>query len=184
MLLSSLRRAAAAAASSSSSSALSFAQSRAFATGTCKWFSGKKGFGFIKPDAANEPDLFCHQSGIQSTGFRFLNEGERVTYDVEKTDKGPQAANVRDASGKPFVRAPSNSGAAYAASAGAPPAAAAAPAAGSWAAGAPPAAAGGAPAAGGAAPAPRPRAPRPRSAPAAAPAAAAAAPAAPAAKAE
>lgn len=77
---------------------------RSFATGTTKWFNVKKGFGFIKPDVEGEPDLFVHQTAIQASGFRFLNEAEKVTYDVERTDKGPQAANVRDATGKPFAR--------------------------------------------------------------------------------
>ena len=77
---------------------------RFFATGTTKWFNVKKGFGFIKPDVEGEPDLFVHQTAIQASGFRFLNEAEKVTYDVERTDKGPQASNVRDANGKPFSR--------------------------------------------------------------------------------
>ena len=83
---------------------LSLQSRRFFATGTTKWFNVKKGFGFIKPDVEGEPDLFVHQTAIQASGFRFLNEAEKVTYDVERTDKGPQAANVRDAGGKPFSR--------------------------------------------------------------------------------
>jgi CspA family cold shock protein len=94
-----------------SASASAAAARRALATGTTKWFSAKKGFGFLKPDAEGEADLFVHQSAIQCVGqqFRFLHEAEKVTYDVEKTDKGLQACNVRDAAGKPFNRPPGSS---------------------------------------------------------------------------
>lgn len=79
--------------------------SRGFATGTTKWFNVTKGFGFITPTDTTQPDVFVHQSAIQSNGFRWLNEEEKVTFDIEKTDKGLHAVNVRDESGKPFERA-------------------------------------------------------------------------------
>ena len=64
------------------------------ATGTVKWFSDDKGFGFITP---NEPgkDLFVHHSGIQADGYRSLAEGTKVTFDAQEGQKGPQAVNVR-----------------------------------------------------------------------------------------
>jgi CspA family cold shock protein len=64
------------------------------ATGTVKWFSDQKGYGFIKPDDSGK-DLFVHQSAIQGGGFRSLAEGAKVSYDVEQGDKGPAAVNVR-----------------------------------------------------------------------------------------
>ena len=64
------------------------------ATGTVKWFSDEKGFGFITPDDAGK-DLFVHHSAIQSSGFRTLAEGARVSYDAEAGDKGPKAVNVQ-----------------------------------------------------------------------------------------
>jgi cold shock protein len=64
------------------------------ATGTVKWFSDEKGFGFITPDEAGK-DLFVHHSAIQSNGYRSLAEGQKVTYDAEQGQKGPQAVNVR-----------------------------------------------------------------------------------------
>jgi CspA family cold shock protein len=63
------------------------------ATGTVKWFSDEKGFGFITPDEGNR-DLFVHHSGINANGYRSLPEGARVTYDEEQGDKGPKAVNV------------------------------------------------------------------------------------------
>ena len=62
------------------------------ATGTVKWFSDDKGFGFITPDEAG--DLFVHHSGIGGDGFRTLAEGASVSYDAEAGDKGPKAVNV------------------------------------------------------------------------------------------
>ena len=63
------------------------------ATGTVKWFSDDKGFGFITPDEGNR-DLFVHHTGINADGYRTLPEGARVTYEEEKGDKGPKAVNV------------------------------------------------------------------------------------------
>jgi CspA family cold shock protein len=64
------------------------------ATGTVKWFSDDKGFGFITPDEGTK-DLFVHQSGIDAEGFRSLTEGAKVSYDTEASDKGPRAVNVK-----------------------------------------------------------------------------------------
>ena len=63
------------------------------AQGTVKWFNEKKGFGFIK-DEEQEQDVFVHFSGINQEGFKTLNEGERVSFEIEETDRGPQAKNV------------------------------------------------------------------------------------------
>ena len=63
------------------------------ATGTVKWFSDDKGFGFITPDEPGK-DLFVHFSGIAGDGFRTLAEGARVSYDAEQGPKGPAAVNV------------------------------------------------------------------------------------------
>ena len=63
------------------------------ATGTVKWFSNEKGYGFIAREG--EPDVFVHHSAIQSTGFRTLDEGQAVEFDVVPGQKGQQAANVR-----------------------------------------------------------------------------------------
>ena len=62
------------------------------ATGVVKWFNDQKGYGFIEQD--NGPDVFVHHSGIKAQGFRSLNPGDRVTFDVEKGQKGPAAVNV------------------------------------------------------------------------------------------
>jgi CspA family cold shock protein len=63
-------------------------------TGTVKWFSDDKGFGFITPDEGGK-DLFVHHSGIAAEGYRSLAEGARVSYDEEPGDKGPKAVNVQ-----------------------------------------------------------------------------------------
>jgi CspA family cold shock protein len=62
------------------------------AEGTVKWFSEQKGFGFIEREG--EADVFVHYSAISGTGFRTLNEGDRVSFDVETDAKGPAAKNV------------------------------------------------------------------------------------------
>jgi CspA family cold shock protein len=63
------------------------------ATGTVKWFSDDKGFGFITPDDGSA-DLFVHHSAIQTDGFRTLAEGAKVSYESEPGQKGPRAVNV------------------------------------------------------------------------------------------
>jgi cold shock protein len=62
------------------------------ANGTVKWFNEKKGFGFITEESGT--DVFVHFSAIKTDGFRTLEEGERVTFDVSNGPKGPQASNV------------------------------------------------------------------------------------------
>jgi cold shock protein len=64
------------------------------ATGTVKWFSDDKGFGFVTPDELGT-DLFVHHSGIAGDGYKSLAEGSKVIYDAEAGDKGPKAVNVR-----------------------------------------------------------------------------------------
>ncbi|MFO0679455.1 MAG: cold shock domain-containing protein [Polyangiaceae bacterium] len=64
------------------------------AFGTVKWFNETKGFGFIKQNDGGE-DVFCHQTAIQATGFRTLQEGQTVEFDVKRGPKGLQAENVR-----------------------------------------------------------------------------------------
>jgi CspA family cold shock protein len=61
-------------------------------TGKVKWFNSEKGYGFITTDEGN--DIFAHYSQIQKDGFKSLEEGERVEFDVVDGDKGPQAANI------------------------------------------------------------------------------------------
>jgi len=61
--------------------------------GTVKWFNASKGYGFIARDGGE--DVFVHQSAIQSEGYRTLEEGQRVEFDVESGDKGPKAVNVK-----------------------------------------------------------------------------------------
>ena len=64
------------------------------ATGTVKWFSDEKGFGFITPDEGGR-DLFVHFSGITGDGYKSLAEGAKVTFEEEVSDKGPKAINVQ-----------------------------------------------------------------------------------------
>jgi CspA family cold shock protein len=63
-------------------------------TGTVKWFSDDKGFGFITPDEPGK-DLFVHHSSIQADGYKSLAEGARVSFETEQGQKGPAAANVQ-----------------------------------------------------------------------------------------
>ena len=62
-------------------------------TGTVKWFNDSKGFGFLTRDDG-EKDVFCHHSAIQGEGFKSLDEGARVEFDVRQGEKGPAAENV------------------------------------------------------------------------------------------
>lgn len=62
------------------------------ANGTVKWFNDRKGFGFIEQESG--PDVFVHHSAINSSGFKSLSEGDRVTFDIEQGNKGPSANNV------------------------------------------------------------------------------------------
>ncbi|WP_100444671.1 cold-shock protein [Glycomyces xiaoerkulensis] len=64
------------------------------AQGTVKWFNSEKGFGFIAPED-NGPDIFVHFSAIAGDGYRSLDENQRVEFDVEQGNKGPQATNLR-----------------------------------------------------------------------------------------
>ncbi|HEY0640467.1 MAG TPA: cold-shock protein [Pseudonocardiaceae bacterium] len=63
------------------------------ALGTVKWFNAEKGFGFIQQD--NGPDVFAHFSAIQATGYRTLEENQRVEFEVVQGPKGPQADRIR-----------------------------------------------------------------------------------------
>jgi CspA family cold shock protein len=67
------------------------------ATGTVKWFSAEKGFGFITPDEESNggKDLFVHQTDIDASGFRSLGEGQKVEFESEPGTKGPKAVKVK-----------------------------------------------------------------------------------------
>ena len=62
------------------------------ANGTVKWFNDSKGYGFIEQESG--PDVFVHHSGIDGAGFKSLQEGDQVTFDIEEGPKGPSAVNV------------------------------------------------------------------------------------------
>lgn len=63
-------------------------------TGIVKWFNSEKGYGFITPDSGGK-DLFAHFSAIQGSGYKSLEEGQRVSYTAEQGQKGPQATNIQ-----------------------------------------------------------------------------------------
>ncbi len=63
------------------------------ANGIVKWFNDKKGFGFIEQEGEGG-DVFVHHTAINMTGFKTLSEGDRVTFDIENSDRGPSAKNV------------------------------------------------------------------------------------------
>jgi CspA family cold shock protein len=66
----------------------------AVAEGSVKWFNAEKGYGFISVDGGG-PDVFVHFSSIEGEGYKSLDEGQRVSFDIEQGQKGPQAARVR-----------------------------------------------------------------------------------------
>ena len=68
--------------------------------GTVKWFDREKGYGFIRSDDGGE-DVFVHHTGIAGSGFKSLNEGEKVTYEVAEGRRGPQAQNVSRVANEP-----------------------------------------------------------------------------------
>ena len=69
-------------------------EQHSMATGTVKWFNSEKGYGFIAPDDGSA-DVFAHFSAISGSGYRSLDEGQKVEFDTEPGQKGPQAANIR-----------------------------------------------------------------------------------------
>lgn len=70
--------------------------------GIVKWFNSSKGYGFIEQE--DGPDVFVHHSGINATGFKTLDEGDRVTFDIEQGPKGPAATNVTVVQLKALIR--------------------------------------------------------------------------------
>ena len=64
--------------------------------GTVKWYNGKKGFGFIERED-KEKDVFVHASAVKTGGFRYLNEGDKISFDLEDGPKGPSAVNLSKA---------------------------------------------------------------------------------------
>jgi CspA family cold shock protein len=73
--------------------ASAYQKEKVMAQGTVKWFNSEKGFGFIAQDGGG-PDVFAHYSNIATQGFRELQEGQRVSFDVTQGQKGPQAENI------------------------------------------------------------------------------------------
>lgn len=72
---------------------VAYQKENVMAQGTVKWFNSEKGFGFIEQDGGG-PDVFAHYSNIATQGFRELQEGQRVSFDVTQGQKGPQAENI------------------------------------------------------------------------------------------
>lgn len=66
------------------------------ATGTVKWFNGQKGFGFVVPDDGGK-DIFVHISAVERSGFKTLNEGQKVSYDLEESRGKTAAVNIKNA---------------------------------------------------------------------------------------
>ena len=64
-------------------------------SGTVKWFNMKKGFGFISTDVDGEKDIFVHASAVREAGLRFLNEGDKLTFNIEDGEKGPSAVGLK-----------------------------------------------------------------------------------------
>ena len=62
--------------------------------GVCKWFNGKKGFGFLERED-KEKDVFVHASAVRSAGLKYLSEGDKLMFDLEETEKGPAAVNLK-----------------------------------------------------------------------------------------
>ena len=78
---------------------------RGMPQGTVKWFNDEKGYGFITPDDGGEEDLFVHHTGVAGSGFKSLEEGENVSYEVTQGRKGMQAENVaKSSTGRPDSR--------------------------------------------------------------------------------
>lgn len=67
------------------------------AEGRVKWFNEKKGYGFIETET--QGDVFVHYTAIEGRGFKTLHDGDRVSFDIEQSSKGPQAVHVRSANG-------------------------------------------------------------------------------------
>ena len=67
-------------------------------TGTVKWFDAKKGYGFVADSASTDTDYFVHFSEIQTDGFKTLNEGQKVSFDIGESTKGLVATNVNASS--------------------------------------------------------------------------------------